>query len=304
MADAQKSCLAGWAQRAHFKDCRAGFQHLHEDRAMTPRERRAPGSAGFTLIELLVIVAIIVLLIALLVPALGTARHMARAVICQSNMKQIGNAGFAYAGDNKGYIRNGWQFYSPNTLSYPGQGTISAPSNGTPSYVPWFSAVCIGGYLGNTEIGDSNGWRQQPNARVLYCSEAPGWGNPEALGALGIGYDHVQGINETPDAVPIGSFNAPACTTIWIDVIGTSGPAGRGSGWTLTTPWTGSYVSGQEVPYYVHLVNANAQCADGHNQQVGANGTTPFNGFGGIDPGTTGLPALIAQRTLTVAARW
>ncbi len=45
---------------------------------------------AFTLIELLVVISIIGLLIALLVPVLSRARKQARAVVCQSHLKQWG----------------------------------------------------------------------------------------------------------------------------------------------------------------------------------------------------------------------
>ncbi|MCB9846451.1 MAG: prepilin-type N-terminal cleavage/methylation domain-containing protein [Phycisphaeraceae bacterium] len=55
------------------------------------RQRRA-----FTLIELALVVAIIAALIALLLPALRGARRAANAVVCQSNLKQIGMGIRAY----------------------------------------------------------------------------------------------------------------------------------------------------------------------------------------------------------------
>ena len=54
---------------------------------------------GFTLIELLVVISIIALLLAILLPALGRAKKQAQATRCQANLKQIGVAMHAYAGD-------------------------------------------------------------------------------------------------------------------------------------------------------------------------------------------------------------
>ena len=96
--------------------------HLH-----VPRRSKATllRVRGFTLIELLVVISIVALLIALLLPAVKRARGRARIVQCSSQLRQLGMALRAYAGDYDDFLPvSGW-----------GQGM-------------WSAKLVLGGYVG------------------------------------------------------------------------------------------------------------------------------------------------------------
>jgi len=56
---------------------------------------------AFTLIEVLVVVAIIALLISILLPSLRQARDVSKMMVCQSHLKEVGNAMAMYISDFK-----------------------------------------------------------------------------------------------------------------------------------------------------------------------------------------------------------
>jgi prepilin-type processing-associated H-X9-DG protein len=60
------------------------------------RPGRIPRYPAFTLVELLVVIGIIAILVAILMPALQKAREQARAVVCLSNIRQMGLAAQIY----------------------------------------------------------------------------------------------------------------------------------------------------------------------------------------------------------------
>jgi len=73
---------------------------------------------GFTLVELLVVIAIIAILMAILLPALQRVKKQARAVVCQSNLRQWGLYFSLYVNDNDGKFMV-WKYQDEE----PGDGT-------------------------------------------------------------------------------------------------------------------------------------------------------------------------------------
>lgn len=63
--------------------------------------RRRPHT-GFTLTEILVVIGIIGVLIAILLPVMSKVRETSKRTQCMSNLRQIGQALFSYATDNRG----------------------------------------------------------------------------------------------------------------------------------------------------------------------------------------------------------
>jgi len=109
---------------------------------------------GFTLIELLVVIAIIAVLMAILMPSLNRAREQGKRAACLNNLKQLGLAWIAYAGDNDDRIMNGEAEFNQGAL---GQTTMTLPTRHKGEKW-WVGTDCVNGYMTGVKLSQEQQW--------------------------------------------------------------------------------------------------------------------------------------------------
>ena len=90
-----------------------------ETRSNSGKSMMRTPARTFTLIELLVVIAIIGLLISILLPSLSRARHMAKGMVCLSNLRQLSHGWHLYADENRDVSVPGRYAKAPGGTSNP-----------------------------------------------------------------------------------------------------------------------------------------------------------------------------------------
>jgi prepilin-type N-terminal cleavage/methylation domain-containing protein/prepilin-type processing-associated H-X9-DG protein len=112
---------------------------------------------GFTLVELLVVIAVIAILAAMLLPALATAREMARASTCMSNQKNVGLGFIMFTGDWEG--------------RWPARAQVSGTTE-----LFWYDILNFTVFDSTWEAGyPARGKALDPVPEALYCPSITRW---------------------------------------------------------------------------------------------------------------------------------
>jgi prepilin-type N-terminal cleavage/methylation domain-containing protein/prepilin-type processing-associated H-X9-DG protein len=91
---------------------------------------------AFTLVELLVVIGIIAMLISILLPALNKARQSANAVVCTSNLHQLGIALGMYLPNNHGHFPNKAVMEADGVTEFDSQFSWAGKAGAASGYAP------------------------------------------------------------------------------------------------------------------------------------------------------------------------
>ena len=216
---------------------------------------------GFTIVELLVVIAIIVILASMLLPALQSAKRLAKRIGCVNNQKQLGSAHLYYQNDwdgtlahatrdeyvARGQAASGAAYETWNKLAeYLGYGKGAAAAEWR-----WYASFA--------HLGTQNNWGNvftcPENPRGTFNSNYPSFGVNGFLGSI-----NADSYGQYP-AYKIGAFTRPDGKVFTFDAnYGTLTPRSK---FQHETTATGGYL------LYRHFRASNVAFLDGHVENYG-----------------------------------
>ena len=150
--------------------------HLHQS-GLISRDR-----AGLTLVEMLVVASVLSTLIMIMLPALDSVKESARAVQCQSNLRQMAMASAVYLEDHNGSYPIA-QFLDLSTSTKVTWEITTVVENGSPTYIPgelWDGQGTIEIQQCPSFDGPDN-WSDAPYSGYNYNTSYIGHGQGEAI---------------------------------------------------------------------------------------------------------------------------
>lgn len=117
---------------------------------------------AFTLVELLVVIGIIAVLVGVLLPVLSGVQSRGRDIKCQSNVRQLVQAMFSYAAENKGSMPYGFYYNNSDPITW-------TEASGNQGYISWVHQ--LGRYMIRGADGMSISGAQTRSAAAR-CPEA------------------------------------------------------------------------------------------------------------------------------------
>jgi prepilin-type processing-associated H-X9-DG protein len=161
-----------------FRETRQDVPRLPARNHLGTSQAATQAASAFTLIELLVVIATIALLLAILMPSLGSSRKSARAMVCASNLRGVGQGLVLYNNDHKeavipsfnmtgtdgsGQVLDGW---AP-ILDRDGYMESSRSAKGNPFYCPdTFDVAGVATGQTGSDPNNAKGWHEWPFVRT------------------------------------------------------------------------------------------------------------------------------------------